>query len=78
MIYIAHISYYDEFEGDIKQDKILLTACSYTNAMELIEEYYRDTIETVDHLESISDSNITHLDDESEQHIKEHPHNGFF
>lgn len=77
MIFIAHLTYYDEIENESKNDKIALMANNFTEAITTIENLYIDTLRQINLLEPISDFNVIFLTTQIESEIRELDENGF-
>lgn len=77
MIFIAHLTYYDEIENESKKDKVALMANSFTEAITTIENLYIDTLRQINLLEPISDFNVIFLTTQIENEIRELDENGF-
>lgn len=77
MIFIAHLTYYDEIENRSKNDKVALMANNFTEAVATIENLYIDTLRQINLLEPISDFNVIFLTTQIESEIRELDENGF-
>lgn len=78
MVFLAHITCYDNIEQKDCYDRIALVAENFTHAMEQIEEAYsKDMITAITYLEPISDSNLIYLNEDAEDMIKDNPYNEF-
>ena len=77
MIFIAHLTYYDEIENRSKNDKIALMANNFIEAVTTIENLYTDTLRQINLLEPISDFNVIFLTTQIESEIRELDENGF-
>ena len=77
MIFIAHLTYYDEIENRSKNDKVALMANNFTEAVTTIENLYIDTLRQINLGEPISDFNVIFLTTQIESEIRELDENGF-
>ena len=77
MIFIAHLTYYDEIENKSKNDKIALMANNFIEAVTTIENLYTDTLRQINLLEPISDFDVIFLTTQIESEIRELDENGF-
>ena len=77
MIFIAHLTYYDEIENRSKNDKIALMANNFIEAVTTIENLYMDTLRQINLLEPISDFDVIFLTTQIESEIRELDENGF-
>ena len=77
MIFIAHVT---DWDSDAKKDEqytITFPAESFTKATGIIEDYFGNTLQSIDLLEPISDSDFIYLTHEAEELIRNHPYNDF-
>ena len=77
MIFIAHLTYYDEIENRSKNDKVALMANNFIEAVTTIENLYMDTLRQINLLEPISDFDVIFLTTQIESEIRELDENGF-
>ena len=78
MIFLAHISYYDEIAYKDKTDRVIFTCeNSFVDAMNMIEDYYGRSLRSVKLLEPIGDANIITINKDIEEAIKDIDENGF-
>lgn len=77
MWFIAHVESYNSTDNKIDEDKMLIKAKTYPEAMEYIDFEYGKILEKVTLIEAISDGDILFLTDEGEAEIREHPFNDF-
>lgn len=78
MVFLAHVTCYDNIEQKDCFDRIALIAESFTHAMKQIEETYgKDFITAITYLEPISDSNLIFINEDAEDMIRTNPYNEF-
>lgn len=77
MVFLAHITCYDDIEQKDCFDRIALIAENFTHAMEQIEDAYGRDLNTITYLEPISDSNLIYLNEDAEDMIRDNPYNEF-